>query len=93
VFAFSPFMPTKSFGWMMLTLLTASLVGNLVMLPALLAGPLGTLFVWGIHKQDERKARKKKSREVRSTPPAPVEQPAHLHAATRHSRLSDSVHK
>ena len=93
VFAISPFMPTKSFGWMMLTLLTASLVGNLVMLPALLAGPLGTLFVWGINKQDERKARKKKLSEVQSAPHAPVEQPAHLHAATRHSRLSDSVHK
>jgi predicted RND superfamily exporter protein len=87
VFAFSPFMPTKSFGWMMLTLLTASLVGNLVMLPALLAGPLGGLFAWGIHRRDEKTARKKKPAEPH-TPP--VSQPAYSHATTRHSRLSDS---
>lgn len=88
VFAFSPFMPTKSFGWMMLTLLTASLFGNLVMLPALLAGPLGGLFAWGIHRRDEKAASKKKTAE---SPAAPVGQPAYAHAATRHSRLSDST--
>lgn len=87
VFAFSPFMPTKSFGWMMLTLLTASLFGNLVMLPALLAGPLGGLFAWGIRRRDEKQARKKKPVEA---PALPISQPAYAHAATRHSRLSDS---
>jgi predicted RND superfamily exporter protein len=44
VFAFSTFTPTQCFGVMMLTLLAAALVGDLVFLPALLAGPLGKYF-------------------------------------------------
>lgn len=43
-FAFSTFMPTQRFGIMMLFLLAAALVGDLVFLPALLAGPLGKYF-------------------------------------------------
>ncbi len=45
VFSFSTFTPTQRFGTMMLTLLLAALVGDLIMLPALLAGPLGRFFV------------------------------------------------
>jgi multidrug efflux pump subunit AcrB len=41
VFALSTFTPTQRFGTMMLTLLVAALVGDLILLPALLAGPLG----------------------------------------------------
>lgn len=44
VFAFSGFMPTRSFAWMMFTLLGAALVGDFVLLPALLVGPLGRAF-------------------------------------------------
>ena len=44
VFALSPFGPTQKFGYMMLSMLTVALVGNLVFLPALLAGPLGGVF-------------------------------------------------
>lgn len=44
VFAFSTFTPTQCFGVMMLTLLLAALVGDLIFLPALLAGPLGRYF-------------------------------------------------
>jgi predicted RND superfamily exporter protein len=44
VFAFSPFTPTERFGYMMVTLLTSALIGNLLLLPSLLAGPLGSLF-------------------------------------------------
>lgn len=44
VFAFSTFTPTQCFGVMMLTLLVAALVGDLIFLPALLAGPLGKYF-------------------------------------------------
>ncbi len=44
VFSLSPFTPTQRFGMLMLTLLTAALIGNLLLLPALLAGPLGWLF-------------------------------------------------
>jgi hypothetical protein len=41
VFALSTFTPTQCFGIMMFVLLIAALVGDLILLPALLAGPLG----------------------------------------------------
>lgn len=44
IFAFSTFTPTQRFGIMMLALLVAALFSDLVMLPALLAGPLGKYF-------------------------------------------------
>lgn len=44
VFALSTFMPTQRFGYLMVTLLTAALVGDLLLLPAILAGPLGRVF-------------------------------------------------
>ena len=44
VYAFTDFVPGKRFAWMMLILLSASLVGDLLFLPALLLSPLGRLF-------------------------------------------------
>ncbi|MEI8212609.1 MAG: MMPL family transporter [Planctomycetota bacterium] len=44
VFAFSTFTPTQRFGWLMLTILLAGVVAELVLLPAILAGPLGSVF-------------------------------------------------
>ena len=44
VFAMSTFMPTRKFGWLMLVILVAGMVAELVMTPALLAGPLGVAF-------------------------------------------------
>ena len=44
VFALSTFTPTQRFGILMLTLMTAALIGDLIFLPALLAGPLGRAF-------------------------------------------------
>jgi len=44
-FAFAEFVPTARFAWMMLSLLTIALIGDLVLLPALLLGPLGNFFV------------------------------------------------
>jgi len=44
VFAFSTFTPTQRFGMLMLMLLFAALIGDLIFLPALLAGPLGRVF-------------------------------------------------
>jgi predicted RND superfamily exporter protein len=41
VFALSTFTPTQRFGYLMLTILFAGMVAELIMLPALLAGPLG----------------------------------------------------
>lgn len=62
VFALSPFTPTQRFGVMMVTLLTAALVGNLLLLPALLAGPLGALFSWNIRKRLAREQAKQAAR-------------------------------
>jgi hypothetical protein len=71
VFAFSPFTPTQRFGYLMLTLLTAALPGNLLLLPALLAGPLGALFAWRIGPA--------KRKRIQSAAPAPhaVLEPTH----------------
>lgn len=43
-FALSTFTPTQRFGILMFAMLTVSSLGNLVLLPALLAGPAGALF-------------------------------------------------
>jgi multidrug efflux pump subunit AcrB len=45
VFALSSFTPTQRFGTMMLAMLFVALIGELVMVPALLASPLGKYFV------------------------------------------------
>lgn len=44
IFAFSSFVPTQRFGYLMLTMLVAALVGDLILLPALLLSPLGKVF-------------------------------------------------
>jgi len=57
VFIFSTFTPTQRFGYLMATLLAAAIVGDLIFLPALLAGPLGKFFTGGLKpkksKQDQ----------------------------------------
>ena len=44
VFAFSSFIPTSRFAWLMASMLGTGLIGDLILLPALLAGPLGKFF-------------------------------------------------
>lgn len=44
VFAFSTFTPTQRLGWLMMTILIAGVVAELIMMPAILAGPLGKVF-------------------------------------------------
>ncbi len=44
VFVFSTFNPTKQLGYLMLTILLAGVIAELVLLPALLGGPLGKAF-------------------------------------------------
>ncbi len=44
IYSFSSFMPTRRFAWMMVTLLMAAVAGDLILLPALLASPLGRWF-------------------------------------------------
>lgn len=43
IFGFSDFIPTARFAWMMVVLLAAALVGDLILLPALLLSPVGRL--------------------------------------------------
>ena len=45
VYALSDFVPTRRFAFMMFALLLAACVGDLLLLPALLVGPLGRLFI------------------------------------------------
>ena len=45
VFAASGFLPASRFAWMVCILLGAALLGDLLILPALLVGPLGRAFV------------------------------------------------
>jgi predicted RND superfamily exporter protein len=44
VFSLSSFMPIRRFSWMMASLLVAALAGDLILLPSLLASPLGAFF-------------------------------------------------
>lgn len=44
VFATSTFTPTQQFGYLMISMLGAALLGDLLLLPAILAGPLGYYF-------------------------------------------------
>ena len=44
VFALSDFVPTARFAWMMVALFAAAIVGDLMLLPALLLGPFGKLW-------------------------------------------------
>lgn len=55
VFSLSPFGPTCRFGHMMLSMLTIALVGNLVFMPALLSGPLGSVFAWAVLRNEKRR--------------------------------------
>jgi len=45
VFALSAFVPTARFAWLMSGMLLLALLADLILLPALLAGPLGSLFM------------------------------------------------
>lgn len=45
VFVFTSFVPASRFAWMVFVLLMAALAGDLVILPAILAGPLGRQFL------------------------------------------------
>jgi hypothetical protein len=51
VFATSTFTPTQQFGYLMISMLGAALIGDLLMLPALLVSPLGKFFSNGAPAQ------------------------------------------
>ena len=82
VFSLSPFGPTQRFGYMMLSMLTVALVGNLVLMPALLSGPLGAVFGWSVLRIERAKARRNGRTTVKEDPgsdelPPPHVQPGH----------------
>jgi hypothetical protein len=54
VFALSEFIPTFRFGALTIALLTASLACNLIFLPALLTGPLGSFLATRTRQQREQ---------------------------------------
>ena len=56
VFIFSTFTPTQRFGYLMATLLAAAIVGDLIFLPAILAGPLGRFFAGGVRSTKSKQS-------------------------------------
>ena len=78
VFSLSPFGPTQRFGHMMLAMLTIALVGNLVLMPALLAGPLGAVFSWSVLRIERKKADREGRRRVKTDPGSDALPPPHV---------------
>ena len=78
VFSLSPFGPTQRFGYMMLSMLTVALVGNLVFLPALLSGPLGSVFAASVLRNEARKSKREAGRRVKTDPGSDALPPPHL---------------
>jgi predicted RND superfamily exporter protein len=81
-FALSSFTPTRRFGILMFTMLTVSSVGNLVFLPALLAGPAGRWF-WLASKRvpQSQSAGRHRPQAVPAKWPCPMEPPRAEHVA------------
>lgn len=85
VFAFSSFTPTQQFGTMMITMLAAALIGDLVLLPAILCGPLGRAFAGSAPKQ------KPEQKNETSTGPTDIQRlPVHTNSKSSDSQSSDS---
>jgi predicted RND superfamily exporter protein len=78
VFSLSPFGPTQRFGHMMLAMLTIALVGNLVLLPAILAGPLGAVFSWSVLRIERKKSQRIGRRTVKADPGGEALPPPHV---------------
>jgi len=78
VFSLSPFGPTQRFGHMMLAMLTIALVGNLVFLPALLAGPLGAVFSGSVLRIERKKANRMERRKVTADSGSDALPPPHV---------------
>lgn len=86
VFATSTFMPTRRFGYLMVVILVAGLIAELVMLPALLAGPLGVVFRPKVRKE----AGKRKEPTVEALPGRAAVQP--VPSGPHSPRLAPSPH-
>ncbi|MGQ9575990.1 MAG: efflux RND transporter permease subunit [Thermoguttaceae bacterium] len=95
-FALSSFTPTQRFGYLMFSMLTASSIGNLVLLPALLASPLGKYF-W--LSEEALKRRRSKAPPPHEPPVQPAEElekaviPMRPVAAARLHTRADQPHR
>ncbi|MEX2139288.1 MAG: MMPL family transporter [Pirellulales bacterium] len=89
IFSLSAFMPTRNFGIMMVSMLTVALVGNLLMLPAILAGPGGAIFAWGIRRKQARSEARRHAAHERA-PAEPVRQPV---GAAAHESIPGPHHQ
>jgi hypothetical protein len=95
VFSLSAFMPTRNFGIMMISMLTVAMAGNLLMLPAILAGPGGAIFAWGVRrKQAQNETHRHGARERQPAEPErqPVGAAAHEAIPDPHMQ-SDSIRR
>ncbi len=91
VFALSSFVPTQRFGAMMFCLLTAALLGNLLMMPTVLASPVSALF-------GRRLIRKAKAAAAQSAAVSPADEafgqaPSGPHATVPAPMGHDSPHR
>jgi len=83
VFAVSTFTPTQRFGYLMLAMLFAALIGDLIFLPALLSGPVGRFF----DRPHKKRHLEPPPDEAADTPPGDlVTVPLEGEATTRHLR-------
>ena len=89
VFASSTFTPTQQMGYLMITILGTALVGDLILLPGILAGPVGKFF----HSKQSKKSRDDDSHQngadestIVTTSDAPAQ------TATAHSRSAARRH-
>ena len=85
VFVLSTFTPTQRMGWLMMSILLAGVVAELIMLPALLAGPLGKAFP--IQPQNAQAGRRTICRRTTTTHCAPRAKSRHASARAK-SRLA-----
>jgi formate hydrogenlyase subunit 3/multisubunit Na+/H+ antiporter MnhD subunit len=77
VFALSTFVPTQRFGALMFTLLTGALIGNLLLLPAVLTSPLGSIFLLRLRRKvAARQQMERIERHAGSPPPSQPFSPA-----------------
>ena len=84
VFALSPFTPTQPFGYLMVTLLSSALIGNLVVLPAGIGQPAGRFVRAPLQKRGSRRHQTQTSSATHG--PEPVGPPiAHTHSSVRGS--------
>ncbi|TWU00675.1 MMPL family protein [Botrimarina colliarenosi] len=83
VFAVSTFTPTQQFGTLMITILAVALIGDLVMLPALLCGPLGRFFA------PKAPATPEEAQSRRA--PSPVAQPGSAHSGSAQPQVSPAA--